>query len=389
MSDSIASNKRIIVADALRGFALMGLFIVHMVEYFELYWYKPEPGWVHNTVFFLFGGKAYAIFALLFGFSFYVIMRNYNERGVDFRWRFIWRLLILLAMGYIHSLLYAGDILQLLALGGLLLVLFYRLSNVSISFLAIFLLLQIPTFIYAGLYAVTAPESYAQPIFIAYGAENFEVFANGSFAELLAHNAWDGQKAKWAFFIETGRIWNVFGLMLVGFLFGRAKVFERVHEVKKLLVFIAAFLALYFFLGAVKSGVVSVFSAGMPQWFAGQAISYLVNLSLIGLGVALFLAVYQIGGMGLLFRGFAASGRLTLTLYIAQSILFVPLFYGFGMAWFNSIGQLNSLILGVVAWVAQWAFSLSYVQRFRYGPLEKLWRKATLVGLVNRSPSPT
>ena len=63
-------RSRITVVDCLRGFALFGLFIVHMVEYFELFWYAPEWGWVHDTVFFLFGGKAYAIFALLFGLSF-------------------------------------------------------------------------------------------------------------------------------------------------------------------------------------------------------------------------------------------------------------------------------------------------------------------------------
>ena len=80
--------SRITVVDCLRGFALFGLFIVHMVEYFELFWYAPEWGWVHDTIFFLFGGKAYAIFALLFGLSFFIIMDNQARRGVDFRGRF-------------------------------------------------------------------------------------------------------------------------------------------------------------------------------------------------------------------------------------------------------------------------------------------------------------
>ena len=111
-------RPRIMLADSLRGFALMGLYIVHMVEYFELYWYKPEPGWVHNLIFFLFGGKAYGLFALLFGLSFFIILDNYQRRGQDFRLRFCWRLTLLLVFGYLHSLLYAGDILQLLALCG-------------------------------------------------------------------------------------------------------------------------------------------------------------------------------------------------------------------------------------------------------------------------------
>jgi uncharacterized protein len=109
------TSQRIIVVDSLRGFALFGLFIVHMVEYFELFWYAPEWGWVHDTIFFMFGGKAYAIFALLFGLSFFIIMDNQARRGVDFRWRFAWRLTLLAAMGYLHGLLYSGDILQVLA----------------------------------------------------------------------------------------------------------------------------------------------------------------------------------------------------------------------------------------------------------------------------------
>ena len=68
------TNGRLVFVDALRGYALMGLFLIHMVEYFELYWLHPEPGPVNTLMFALFGGKAYAIFALLFGLSFYIIL---------------------------------------------------------------------------------------------------------------------------------------------------------------------------------------------------------------------------------------------------------------------------------------------------------------------------
>jgi len=91
LADRVSSNSRIVVVDCLRVFGL-------------------------------FGGKAYAIFALLFGLSFFIIMDNQARRGVDFRKRFSWRLMILLLLGYIHGILYGGDILQVLALFGFLLV---------------------------------------------------------------------------------------------------------------------------------------------------------------------------------------------------------------------------------------------------------------------------
>ena len=72
---------RIERVDALRGYALMGLFFVHMVEYYELYWADPKPSLVFDTVFALFAGKTFSLLALCFGFSFWVIMEGAARRG--------------------------------------------------------------------------------------------------------------------------------------------------------------------------------------------------------------------------------------------------------------------------------------------------------------------
>ena len=64
--------------DALRGFALFGIFIVHMPELFELYWAHPATDplqrAVHDAVWLVFAGKAFALLALCFGVSFFIIM---------------------------------------------------------------------------------------------------------------------------------------------------------------------------------------------------------------------------------------------------------------------------------------------------------------------------
>lgn len=78
------NSERLIAVDALRGFALMGLFIVHAVEYFELYWYKPAPGIIHNSVFFLLGGKMAATFAVLFGVAVHTMLTGINTEGSIF-----------------------------------------------------------------------------------------------------------------------------------------------------------------------------------------------------------------------------------------------------------------------------------------------------------------
>jgi len=84
----MAPGSRITMVDALRGHALLGLFLVHCVERFELHWLHPQPGPWFDGVFALFSGKAFAIFALLFGFSFATIMANERARGGDFTLRF-------------------------------------------------------------------------------------------------------------------------------------------------------------------------------------------------------------------------------------------------------------------------------------------------------------
>ena len=67
-------SRRVTMVDALRGWALLGLFLVHCVEMFELHWLDPRPDPWFDAVFAVFSGKAFAIFALLFGFGFATIM---------------------------------------------------------------------------------------------------------------------------------------------------------------------------------------------------------------------------------------------------------------------------------------------------------------------------
>ena len=106
-SPNQASQSRIDIIDALRGSALLGILLVHAVEHFNFMRYPPNPpAWLqtlntstHDTAFFLFGGKAYAVFALLFGLSFFLILDGAARRGVDFRWRFLWRLGVLAIIG--------------------------------------------------------------------------------------------------------------------------------------------------------------------------------------------------------------------------------------------------------------------------------------------------
>ena len=151
MELSASKIPRIEVVDALRGFAVMAIILVHNLEHFIFPVYPTEqPAWlavlndgVFNVIFSLFAGKAYAIFALLFGFTFYIQCHNQKKKGKDFGYRFLWRLVLLLGFATLNAAFFpAGDVLLLFAVVGLVLFLVRKWSDKAILITAIILLIQ-------------------------------------------------------------------------------------------------------------------------------------------------------------------------------------------------------------------------------------------------------
>ena len=164
--------KRIEVVDALRGLAILAIVIIHSLEHF-IYPVYPDkmlqPEWlvtldsvVFNLIFSLIAGKGYSIFAILFGFTFYVQYMNQQNKGFDFRGRFIWRLLILSVFATINAAFFpGGDVLLLFAITGFSLPLICKMSNKSILILAIICILQ--PFEFFHFISSRFSESYALP----------------------------------------------------------------------------------------------------------------------------------------------------------------------------------------------------------------------------------
>src|SRR6478752_4039354 len=192
------ASNRIDMVDALRGYALFGLFMVHCLERFEIYWIDPQPDtWFDGTMA-LFAGKAFAIFALLFGFSFATIMANERARGGDFTLRFAWRLVLLFAIGTLHALVYRGDILQVLAAVGLVMIPFDRLrSDKAALAIALLLFVQIP--LLARAWAASQGTGWAIAPAVFFGDSGMSTLVSGTFREVLASNAGPGMISKWPF----------------------------------------------------------------------------------------------------------------------------------------------------------------------------------------------
>lgn len=371
-------ESRLVMVDALRGYALMGLFLIHMVEYFELYWYQYEPHLVNTVMFSIFGGKAYAIFSMLFGLSFYIIMQRQADRGTDFRWRFIWRLVLLFGFGYVHGLMYGGDILQVLAVCGLILVPLWNVSSKIILALAIVLLAQVPVLGFVAYIAANPDFLYLNPIFSGLQKPVFEAYAHGSFAQVFMVNAWDGMVVKWAFAWESGRLWNIMGLSLVGFLLGRISFFIRRDQFQKY--YVAGLIVAVLLAVLIKFSYPIIDLIPHPERAKGLLngmITNYFNLMLTFASVLVFVLLYGFSLPQKILVHLAPAGRMSLTMYIGQSILFVPLFYGFGAGAYAYIGQVYSLLLGIALWLVQLYLARLWFNHFLMGPLEWCWRVAT------------
>ncbi|MFC3101594.1 DUF418 domain-containing protein [Altererythrobacter lauratis] len=371
--------QRVTMVDALRGWALLGLFLVHCVERFELYWLNPVPDAWFDAVFAIFAGKAFAIFALLFGFGFATIMGNERARGGDFAGRFAWRLVLLFAIGTLHALVYRGDILQVLALVGLLMIPFDRVKTDRVlMLLAVGLFAQVPLVWRA--FAAEGGAAWAQASAVFAGDSGLAFLATGTLADMLAVNAGPGMVAKWSFYIETGRVVEIAGLFLVGMVIQRRGLFANAAQHKRLWLGVLGLSLLAW--AVVNWAEPRLLPPWLPEsapmvrqnweWATGQWRA----LAATGVHVAAFVLLWQ-SGLRPLLGWLAAPGRMTLTLYVGQSLACVPLLYGWGLGLYDDLSHAEAVLWGLALFALQVLFAKAWFARYRYGPLEWVWRAGT------------
>ena len=373
-------TNRIEMVDGLRGYALLGLFMVHCVERFELYWLDPQPDAWFDATMAIFAGKSFAIFALLFGFSFATIMANERARGGDFTLRFGWRLALLFAIGTLHALVYRGDILQVLAAVGLIMIPFDRLrSDKLVAVLALLLFLQAPLLVRAWAAGEGAGWAAAPARFFL--DSGLATQATGTWGEALASNAGPGMASKWSFYLETGRVVEIAGLFLVGMLLQRRALFAEAAGRR------GAWLAVAV-MGALIWGAVSLIeplvlplapdAGGAPM--QRQSIEWLTGewraLSAMAFQVAVFVLAWH-SPLGRVLAPLVPAGRMTLTLYVGQSLVAAALLYGYGLGLYDDLSSPALVLGGLAAFAAQIALAMLWFRAFRYGPLEWLWRCLT------------
>ncbi len=406
-------KERIIAIDALRGFALLGILLMNMSSFA-----MPSAAYSSPTVYggddfwnrLVFGlshifadQKMMGLFSMLFGASVLLATSNIEKRG-ESPFKFYYsRNFWLLILGFLHSiLLWDGDILMVYALCSFVL---YWFRKTSPKWQLVWGLL---VFLIPSLFSLWA-NSVVQPTNITY----YQSYGEVSQAEIddeLSHyrdpyidqalyrlsyydwledpsnstsEAFPGSpRAKADELVDLNDsleyFFRAFGLMLAGMALYTWGIFSAQHS--------KAFykrMALVGFGIGLPFAIFSLYQYNMHNW-RGPYTLFIASIPnniatpLIACGyVALIMLWSQSGHLPGLHKRLAAVGRIALTNYIAHSLISTFLFYGFGLSLFGYLDRIQQILVILAIWIFQLITSLWWLERFRYGPLEWLWRSLT------------
>jgi uncharacterized protein len=387
LAETPHAPQRLDIIDALRGSALFGILLLHAVEHWDfVHMPQGRPAWLQQLddgvigwAYFLFGGKAYAIFALLFGVSFFIALQGWQKSSRHASGRFLWRLAVLAAIGYVHGLLFCGDILTVIAALGVPLVLLNRLPSRALGMVAVLLLLQLPQ--WGDVWRVwTDPAFEPTPLRTwALYSQTDPVYATGSLADVIRINTWTGQAAKWWWVIETYRYPQMLGLFVCGLLMGRSGVLHDAPRLRRLAWrALAAGAAGFALMWLARRGAATLELAGMRRYAVDELLDTFTNLAQTAIWAGGFVLLYQAARARAVLGVFVPYGRMSLSGYTSQALFGVPFFYGFGLGMYRVVGPFYAVFFGLAVFVVQCTFAHWWMKRFRYGPLEWVWRAATL-----------
>jgi len=382
-------EQRIEVVDALRGFAIAAIMLLHNIEHFDLYyfpeylpaWIKALDGAIWSSVFFLFGGKAFAIFALLFGLTYFIQSDNQAKKGKNFNGRFAWRMTLLLMFGLINSSFYQGDILSIFAVLGFLLIPLSGLNNKQLLALSVFLLLQ-PVELFKLANAVLNPGlPVSDPASWAYFGKMGNYLYNGSFTDAVLGNLTNGKWAVLLWNFENGRYFIILALFLLGMLAGRKRIFTSNEANKKWWVKTLLFSTLSFTILFIFQKNLAIIIKDSAAYRSSELlVTSWSNLAFTMVLVSGFTLLFYQSFIRSLLNFFSPMGRMSLSNYILQSVAGASLYYGFGFGLYKLTGATYSLLIGISLTILFAFFCRYWTKRHKHGPLEGLWHKATWMG---------
>ncbi|GIN97781.1 hypothetical protein J6TS1_36510 [Siminovitchia terrae] len=378
--ESVSTMERIQTLDVLRGFSLLGILLVNMISFHSPYgYYNPYEWWkygdltVYTWLDILVQGSFYPIFAMMFGYGLVIMQRRSAIRGTSFLKISMRRLSILLIFGIIHAFfIWSGDILITYALMGMVLLLFLRLPGPWLMGLGWGLYL-LPQLFFSGMLVLASlfdSASLADYIDIAGLQQSEIIYSTGSFMEITNQRILDWKANN----LSGGLIIYLFlilPMMMIGAGAGKMQWLEKAaNQWKKWLVILLIALPIGI---AVKT---LPFLMGLTISF--QYIQDAIGGPILGMAyIAAIVLIMRSAKVAKLLHPLSSAGRMSITIYIMQSVIGTLIFYHYGLGLYGKISLATGTWLAFAIYIIQVVFAEIWLSKFKQGPIEKFWRFLT------------
>ena len=385
------SNNRIHSIDLLRGFAILGILIMNITNFSQvnIAYMNPTIGaglegynqYFHAFNYIFADTRFMSIFSILFGAGVVLFTRNAEIKGKRAGVLHFKRMFWLLLFGFVHAyFIWSGDILVAYAICGCF-IFFLRKKSIRTLLVMSTLLFIIPlTFNLMTYYGMTSDELESTFAFFHPNPEQIATeikTMQGSFNEQMTirlKNAIEFQT--FVFLIET--FWRTTAMMLLGMMLFRKGVLSADKSIK----YYKKMILVGFAPGLILS-IIGLNQAYDFEWSGAYVMNIGANYKLIS---GFFMAIGYIGLVMWFFkkgifknlqRRLQSTGRMAFTNYIGMSLICTLIFNGHGLGFFGTFDRLQQFLVVISVWVLILILSPLVLKKYKFGPLEWMWRKLT------------
>jgi uncharacterized protein len=385
--------KRIRFLDALRGIAVLGIYIANIGFFAGSFFFPAEQQYdwarmpsdfaVDFVLYTLTDGKFYTIFSLLFGIGCSLQFHKLEKNG-RFKSFFRRRMLWLLIIGGTHlCLIWLGDILTLYALLGLVLMYFVNVNDKTLLRLAVILIL-LPILNDIVIYGIgwKYPASVMHLTEMSAKMLHITPMGKGNMGDFLKNEDWtvffktnlSNTFIRISRILDEGRPFKVLGIFLIGLWAGRkilsGALLENVAFLKKVAIWgVCIGLPLCIFRAYIE-----FFKEG-HLWGFIKTVVYAFGTVPLALGYAALLALQYRKNRSFL-KIFEPVGKMALTNYLLQTLISIMFFYGVGFGFAGKFGYTFIFAMALLVFSLQIVTSTLWLRRFKQGPIEWFWRYA-------------
>ncbi|MDB5348806.1 MAG: hypothetical protein JWN86_53 [Planctomycetota bacterium] len=418
----VEATERVASVDVIRGVALLGILAMNIVDFawpgqvYSIPIMDPEAGPVDTTIWafnhLVFDTKMMTLFSMLFGAGLVLMSDRSERRGARMRGVYYRRVAWLLVIGLIHAyLIWDGDILVMYALCGFLLYPFRKLRPRTLIITGtLFSLIFVPLLlgfrfggvpymretagrVEAEIKQGKRPHWWDEKVRDGWKAmsksempkrEDFLkaiALHRGPYPELVKHRAGQLIFAQTLGFV-LGGWWLAGGRMLIGMGLMKLGVFsaERSRRFYLLMMVLGYGLGLPLMVFDSAHQITHGFFLGHQIWYLLDGWPFLTlygSIPVVFGHIGAVMLICKSGALTWLTRRLAAAGRMALSNYLLDSVVCTTLFYGYGFDLFGAIHRPMLYAIVISLWVVQLLVSTMWLDVFRFGPAEWVWRSLT------------